>query len=204
MSNVSGGSGWWRASDGQWYPPSESPPSLLCPNGHPVTEDARFCTECGAPLHQPTCPNGHAAIPGNAFCVVCGAAMANTSSHAAATSQQVPGAVLAAGAVRAAPAEFNDAQPTAQPPVHQDRKKHLIIGGVVAVTVVAAVVAVVALTGSSSSRVSGKHAEGTAFRDGEDRGNKTGSYVCLALDGKPRLHHPARKEHGCAATYVGY
>ena len=151
MSNVSGGSGWWRASDGQWYPPSSTPPSLLCPNGHPVTEDARFCTECGAPLHQPTCPNGHAAIPGNAFCVVCGAAMANTSSHAAATSQQVPGAVLAAGAVRAAPAEFNDAQPTAQPPVHQDRKKHLIIGGVVAVTVVAAVVAVVALTGSSSS-----------------------------------------------------
>ena len=179
-------------------------PPFLCPNGHPVTEDARFCTECGAPLHQPTCPNGHAAIPGNAFCVVCGAAMANTSSHAAATSQQVPGAVLAAGAVRAAPggiqrrtAHSSTTGPSGQKEAPHHRRSRCRDRR----------------CGSRSCgcadwivefRVSGKHAEGTAFRDGEDRGNKTGSYVCLALDGKPRLHHPARKEHGCAATYVGY
>jgi len=35
MSDVSQGAGWWRASDGKWYPP-ESHPDYGAPQPHPA------------------------------------------------------------------------------------------------------------------------------------------------------------------------
>ena len=138
MSNVSGGPGWWIASDGKWYPPSEAPASTLCPNGHPVTDGGAFCQECGAPVAQQTCPNGHPAVPGNAFCQDCGATMTTAPAQASIAQDPVPGAIPSSGEAAA-------------PPAHKSRKKPLIIGGVAAAVVLVAVVGVVTLTGSSGS-----------------------------------------------------
>lgn len=47
----------------------------VCPNGHVVAAEWRFCPQCGAqmPAQAATCPNGHPIPPGAKFCPECGA-----------------------------------------------------------------------------------------------------------------------------------
>ena len=149
MSDASGGPGWWLASDGKWYPPSQSKSVSSCPNGHEVPTGAGFCPECGAPIVLPTCPNGHPTVPGDAFCSVCGMPTPQVSAQGVAAGQPAS-STMQSPAAHAVPSG-TDGLPTAGPPLHKSRRKQFVVGGAAAVVAVIAVVAVVALTGSSSA-----------------------------------------------------
>jgi hypothetical protein len=64
--------------------PSVSPASTkLCPNGHEVSERAKFCPSCGEAVSEQSvigqCPNGHDNRAEAQFCSTCGEAIAKGS-----------------------------------------------------------------------------------------------------------------------------
>ena len=58
--------------------------SVVCANGHVndnVTDEMRFCLECGA-LLELRCPNGHVSPLGRRFCPACGESLQSIEAHA--------------------------------------------------------------------------------------------------------------------------
>ena len=85
MSDVSLGEGWWRASDGRWYPPEsdrgeEAP---LCPNGHSYQTGAAFCSQCGAPISINSPPSGAPTGTAEAAAPIAGIPEVPTGGHPA-------------------------------------------------------------------------------------------------------------------------
>jgi hypothetical protein len=69
--------------------PTDSPVSpvsvKLCPNGHEVNEEAKFCPSCGSVIPEQTvvgrCPNGHDNREEARFCSTCGEAIVKASGQ---------------------------------------------------------------------------------------------------------------------------
>lgn len=162
IGDQSPGPGYWKATDGRWYPPpapfSEAPPTAsvshgpgVCPNGHQIAESSKFCTGCGLPraavVPQPPisyCTKCEApAKPGVSFCAICGAAIAPSQ---AATQQHFDGAATSV---------MGTAATTGEAPVVRTAQPARSHGPWLVVAIIAAVL-VLGLAGGLAFALAGK------------------------------------------------
>lgn len=148
MSDVSGGEGWWRASDGKWYSPDLKPPPPLPLSGTDVDPGPQSSltptrlseTSSGADV---LCSNGHSVKDGAVFCDKCGVSMSNQEAPGS-VDHAAPGSTTGfLGSVAVAsdiPVPGATERPTK---VRMNRNKWLMVGGGVVVLVIAVVIGVI-------------------------------------------------------------